>query len=120
MNNREIGASHEEIALKYLLEKGYFLIKKNFRFGKLGEIDLVMKHKNVFVFVEVKARFSDKYGRPEEAVTTAKRKQIRRIAEGFVQIMGLDDFEGRFDVVAIDYFNTKADNPNIVHLVDAF
>ena len=58
MNTREIGLIQEEIALNFLLNKGYTLVKKNFRLGRIGEIDIVMKDKHIFVFIEVKSRFN--------------------------------------------------------------
>jgi putative endonuclease len=114
------GAYHEGIALTYLLERGYTLIKQNFRFGKLGEIDLVMRDRGVYVFVEVKARRSHGYGLPEEAVTPAKRRKIRKVAEGFVYINRLVHYEARFDVIAIDYLTGHDGRPEIRHYVNAF
>ena len=119
-NKHEDGIYHEEIALGYLLERGYRLIKRNFRFGKLGEIDLVMRHGAVYVFVEVKARRSHDFGLPEEAVTPAKRRKIRKVAEGFIYINNLTDYEARFDVIAIDYLTGEDGRPEIRHYVNAF
>ncbi|MGE3802638.1 MAG: YraN family protein [Candidatus Kapaibacterium sp.] len=120
LNVRAWGTEHEELALTFLLEKGYQLVKKNFRFGKAGEIDLVMRDGEVYVFVEVKARRSHTFGLPEEAVNEGKRKQIRRIAKGFVHVMDLKEYEARFDVVAVDYATGSEGKPEIRHHVDAF
>lgn len=120
LNRHAIGASNEELALDYLLAKGYILVKKNFRFGKMGEIDLVMRDRRVYVFIEVKARRSHQYGLPEDAVNITKRRQIRRVANGFVHVFRLTDYEARFDVVAIDYVTGHDGAPEIRHHIDAF
>jgi putative endonuclease len=120
INRRADGADNEQIALDYLLERGYRLVKKNFHFGRSGEIDLVMRDGEVYVFIEVKARRSREFGTPEDAVTPSKRKQIRRVAEGFVHVMELSDYEARFDVVAVDYVTGRDGEPEIRHFKDAF
>lgn len=119
-NRRSWGAEGEELALRCLQDKGYQLVRKNFRFGRAGEIDLVMRDGDVYVFVEVKARRSTQFGAPEDAVTPFKRKQIIRIAYGFFHVMKLTEYEARFDVIAIDYTTGKNGEPEIRHYVDAF
>ena len=119
-NRRSWGEEHEELALKHLLGKGLKLVKKNFHFGKAGEIDLIMRDDEVWVFVEVKARRSHTFGLPEEAVTESKRRQIKRVARGFVHIMELKEYEARFDVIALDYVTGNKDQPEIRHSIDAF
>ena len=119
-NLRSWGAEGEEMALECLLQKGYRLVKKNFRFGRAGEIDLIMRDGEVWVFVEVKARRNRAFGAPEESITPAKRKQILRIARGFVHVMELTDYEARFDVIAIDYTTGSKGQPEIRHHIDAF
>lgn len=120
LNRRAVGARNEEIALRYLLDLGYRLVKQNFRFGRAGEIDLIMRDGGFYVFVEVKARRSHGFGLPEEAVTPAKRRQIRKVAKGFIHINGLVQYEARFDVVAIDYVTGRNGVPEIRHYVNAF
>ncbi len=119
-NTRSWGAEHEELALAYLQNKGYRLVRKNFRFGRAGEIDLVMRDRHVYVFVEVKARRSAQFGAPEDAVTPIKRKRILRIAHGFFHVMKLTEYEARFDVIAIDYATGAEGAPEIRHHIDAF
>jgi putative endonuclease len=119
-NRRAEGADNERIALEYLLGLGYRLVRKNFRYGKVGEIDLVMRDREVYVFVEVKGRRTHQYGMPEEAVTPGKRQQVRRVAKGFVYVMDLTDYEARFDVVAVDYVTGHGGEPEVRHHIDAF
>jgi putative endonuclease len=53
--NKRIGDRGEEIALRYLLRKGYSLVERNYR-TRYGELDLILRHENTLVFVEVKLR----------------------------------------------------------------
>ena len=117
---RSDGAAFEEIALRYLLGRGYRLIRKNFRLGRLGEIDLVMRDGDIYVFIEVKGRRTHQFGMPEDAVTIAKRRQIMKVARGFIHINALSDYEARFDVVAIDYATGVGGEAEIRHHIDAF
>lgn len=119
-NRHSIGKMFEDMALRYLLGRGYKLLRRNFRLGRLGEIDLIMHDGNVYVFVEVKGRRTHGYGLPEEALTPAKRRQIRKIAGGYIHIAKLASYEARFDVVAIDFATGNEDAPEIRHYVDAF
>lgn len=119
-NRRADGSAHEERVLRYLLGRGYTLVRRNFHFGRAGEIDLVMRDGDTYVFVEVKARRSHGFGLPEEAVTPSKRRRVRRVAEGFIHINGLAGKNVRFDVVAIDYATGRGGQPEIRHYIDAF
>ncbi|MEW6687307.1 MAG: YraN family protein [Candidatus Edwardsbacteria bacterium] len=112
------GTKGEDEAIVYLEEKGYKIIEQNYRCGRLGEIDIVAKDGDVLVFCEVKSRHSEEYGRPEEAVTIPKRKQIVRMALRYLVTKGLlGKIDTRFDVLAIRYENREK---KIEHFVDAF
>jgi putative endonuclease len=77
---RDLGAVAEDFAVKLLLQNGYKVIERNFR-SRFGEIDIVALKDDGLIFVEVKARWSLKFGRPEEAVTSSKLWKIRKTAE---------------------------------------
>ena len=83
-----------------------------------GEIDIIAYDKKTLVFIEVKTRKSQKYGRPEESVTPSKQKQIRRVAEGFLAKKNLCDMECRFDVLSLLF--DKKDQCAITHIRNAF
>jgi putative endonuclease len=110
------GTIGEDVAVDYLMKKGYRIIQRNYRFEH-GEIDIVAEDGNVLVFVEVKARRSKEFGEPEEAVTSCKRGKIRATADGYLFENDIDDKECRFDVIAIDYHDNKTE---IRHIIDAF
>jgi len=115
---REAGGRGEQIALQYLINKGYRLLRSNFT-AKCGEIDLIVYDDSYLVFVEVKMRKSQDYGHPLEAVTLGKQKKIRKTAEYFMQI-NRTTLQPRIDVIAIDAPQGGFEEVEIVHVEDAF
>lgn len=101
-DNLDFGREAEETAAGFLIGSGYKILFRNYK-TKLGEIDIIAKDKDVFCFIEVKARRSDKFGLPQEAVSGFKIRQISKSALAFLKDKGLLDKPARFDVVAIDY-----------------
>jgi putative endonuclease len=77
MGNKEVGAKGELLAQEYLKKEGYEIIEVNKRFSRFCEIDIIAKHKDTLVFVEVKTRSSDFCGSPLEAITKAKYENIK-------------------------------------------
>ncbi len=100
MQKKLLGKRGEDLALKHLKNKGFKFIDRNYS-CRFGEIDLIMKEKNTLVFVEVKTRFSRKYGRPEEAVTPYKLKSIITTAHHFLILNPKLPKSLRIDVVAV-------------------
>jgi putative endonuclease len=116
-NNRVSGKTAEDLAVEFLIAKGMRVVKRNFHFGRVGEIDIIAEDGQTLVFIEVKARSSTLYGTPEEAVTPAKQRSIRKVAQGYLFTQGINDRECRFDVIAIRLFSNE---PEITHLIAAF
>ena len=114
---RALGKSGEEAAVRYLESKKFRIIERNFRFLR-GEIDIIAYDGKTLVFVEVKARKSKEFGPPEEAVTSLKQRQIKRVAQGFLVQRNLQDTECRFDVLSLSYHEKT--RFQIHHLKDAF
>lgn len=77
MSNISIGKKGEEIACRYLLNKGYKILETNKRFSRLCEIDIIALDKKVLVFVEVKTRKTNICGSPAEAITKIKYQHIK-------------------------------------------
>ena len=96
-----LGRRGERAAEKHLRRNGYRIVARNFRAAG-AEIDLVAIDGDTLVFVEVKTRRSRAAGAPEEAVDERKQKRMRRAAEVFARRYRADEFEMRFDIVAID------------------
>jgi len=78
--NFKKGRVGEEIAKKFLLEKGFEIIEQNYSID-MGEIDIIALDNNWLVFVEVKLKVGDRFGTPEEMISKGKIWQIRRVAE---------------------------------------
>lgn len=114
MNNREKGEIGENIASKYLLNKGAEILERNYRI-RSGEIDIIAKLDNEIVFIEVKSRSNKKYGSPCESVNYKKIKKITNTAKYYMLINNLYEVPIRFDVVEI-YFGDK----KLKHIVNAF
>jgi len=75
LSKKTQGAQAERAALTYLKSNGLKLIKQNY-YCRFGEIDLIMKDKETFVFVEVRQRQSTHYGSAEASITSQKQKRI--------------------------------------------
>lgn len=113
--HNELGQLGEDLALKHLLEKGYQLLSRNFRFKHL-EIDLIMQDGDKLVFVEVKTRQTAEIGEPYLAVTRTKQKQIIKVANHYIIENDLHN-ESRFDIVSIVHNSYRT---VIEHIDNAF
>ncbi len=112
----ELGKNGEEIAIKFLTKKGYEILESNWRYRR-SEIDIIIKKDGVLIFVEVKTRSDDYFGRPESFVTDRKRALMIDAASAYMEEIG-HDWEIRFDVIAIIYHNPA--HQTIDHFEDAF
>ncbi len=79
---------------------GYRIVAANWRCRE-GEVDLVVARGRLLVFVEVKARRTDRFGVPAEAVTPAKQRRLRVVAARYIEATGARPSALRFDVVSI-------------------
>lgn len=96
------GADAEDRALHYLQRQGLTLVQRNFR-ARGGEIDLVMRERDLLVLVEVRKRSSARYGDAAESVDARKRGRIVLAARWLLmQQPALSRLTTRFDVIAID------------------
>jgi len=112
-----LGRSGEEAAAAFLRKKKFRIVRRGFRFQR-GEIDIIAYEGDVLVFVEVKTRRSADFGPPEEAVTAAKQRQIRRLAEAYLMLNDLADVPCRFDILSL--FWDPREGFHIRHLRAAF
>jgi putative endonuclease len=96
-----LGRRGEDLAAEWYRDRGYDVVDRNWRCRE-GEIDLVVRKARLFVFCEVKARTTDLFGMPVEAVTRTKQARIRRLAARWLQEAApVRAREIRFDVAAI-------------------
>lgn len=117
MNNKEKGFFGEDLARKYLKKQGYKIIETNYRASRLAEIDIIAKHKDFLVFVEVKLRSSTTNGLGREAVTKEKQKHIRYAATHYLTTKVKKEVSARFDVLEITFID---EIPRIELIQNAF
>ena len=120
---QEKGAAGEAIAARFLEERGYMIMERNYRFMK-AEVDLIAflpakqyERGGDLVFVEVKWRADDSFAAPEAAVDDAKRQKMIMAAEAFLHERKLEGTPCRFDVVAI---LGSGDDLRVEHFESAF
>ena len=99
-SNRARGDWGESLAAAHDERHGYTVVDRNWR-TRTGELDLVVRQGNLYVFCEVKARRSDRYGPAAAAVGPAKRRRIRALSVEWLRAHDAHGVDLRFDVVAI-------------------
>lgn len=114
-NPTATGQKGEELACEYLINKGYIILEKNWRYKHL-EIDIIAEKENVIIVVEVKYRSYTAYGEPEVFVNKQKQKFLIEAINQYIYQKDIDK-EVRFDIIAI---SKKKDNYSIHHIEDAF
>jgi putative endonuclease len=115
------GAWGEEVAADFLKKRGYQILGKNVRFGSRCELDLVARAPApaTLVFVEVKTRQSEAFGRPISAVDRGKRRAIGRAALRYLHRIKTKPERIRFDVVEV-VGSPGDENPVVRHIENAF
>lgn len=112
------GALGEKVAARFLRRRGYKILHRNFRGRSGGEIDIVCRDRDTLVFVEVKTRSRDDFGRPFDAVGRDKQKRISRGALAWLRMLDDPDILFRFDVVEVMIH--EGSEPQIELLRNAF
>ena len=110
-HNKQLGSHGEDLALEFLKEKGYKLLKRNLKLF-CGEIDLLMEQKNTLVIVEVKTKTSRDFGTPQDEIDYFKKKKLVQLGKALWQIYPGHSI--RIDVVAVDEKENKMD-----HIINA-
>lgn len=116
-NTREKGGYFENKAKELLLSKNYTIIKENFRYGKVGEIDLIAKDKDILVFIEVKSSLNSKFGFAVQKVDFRKQAVIKKVAKFYLYVNKITNVQCRFDVITYDKIENEIKEE---HLVNAF
>ncbi len=111
----DFGKQGEEIAVNYLIEKGYEILERNWR-NRHKEIDIIAKDGKELVIVEVKTRKSNNYGEPDLAVNKQKQRLLIYAANAYIFRNNLD-INTRFDIISIVFNDGE---PVIDHIEDAF
>ena len=113
--HNELGSFGEELAIDFLLQKGYEILETNWRFQK-AEVDIIAQKQDVLAAVEVKTRSTNEFGDPQDFVNQKKIRLLKKAVDEYVNRHDLD-VEVRFDIVAI---TTNEKQLEIEHLKDAF
>ena len=115
MDKFGIGKIGEDLATDLLIEKGYEILERNWRF-RHNEVDIIARKDNLLVIAEVKTRSGDTYGEPYTAVDYRKQRYLIFAAERYLFSHKLD-LEVRFDIISI----TRGQNRSVVeHIPEAF
>jgi putative endonuclease len=101
MDRKETGARGEQLAKEHLKKKGYRIIETNYR-CRLGEIDMIARHKDCLVFIEVRTKANLNFGSPEESISTAKKAKMRVTAQYYLQSQPKYPKSWRIDFVAVE------------------
>lgn len=112
------GKMGEECASKYLIEKGYEIVERNYH-SRFGEIDIIARNSLFIVFVEVKTREEGYEVSPLEAVTVGKRKKLWKTALLYLQTHP-ERLQPRFDVIGITISGENGAIRSIEHIENAF
>ena len=116
-STKDFGDWGEQRAAAYLTAQGCKIIKRNFRLGQLGEIDLIAEDQGTLVFVEVKTQSSEAMGDAAAWVTPKKQRQIGKMAAAYLAFNQIEDRDCRFDVVVVA---RSAQGVEIRHIPNAF
>ena len=108
MRRQELGKSGEDLAVAELERLGYAILARRYR-TRHGEIDIVAGDGDTIVFVEVKTRTTAEFGAAAEALTFAKQRRLTSMAVDYLARNRLTNRPCRFDVVAIDHYDTSPD-----------
>lgn len=115
-DHNELGKEAENLAAEYLLKNEYKILVRNFRFKK-NEVDIIAEKDNLIIVVEVKARSTDFFILPQEAVTKGKIKAIVLAANHFMEEFNKNQ-EVRFDIISV--LPDKTGKLEIEHIPNAF
>lgn len=113
--HNETGKQGEAEAARFMQDKGYEIMARNFRYHH-AEIDLVARKGKLLVFAEVKTRTNLSFGNPEEFVSYAKARLVMKAAEHYIFTHDWQ-FDVRFDIIAISVAGTEM---KVKHVEDAF
>lgn len=109
----------EKLAAGLLKEKGYKILGTRVQLDARDEIDIVARDGETLVFVEVKTRKSEAYGRPVDSVKRDKRHSLSRAAVRYLKRIKFPAVNFRFDVVEVTG-SPDAGDPDLNHIENAF
>ncbi len=100
-HRQRLGKQGEDIAALYLRKKGFRIIDRNFK-ARYGELDIICTKDDTLVFVEVKTRVGEEFGKPEESVTPWKLREVVKTAQYYKLLHEKLPESMRIDVIGIE------------------
>ena len=113
--DHQVGENGEDLAARHLRRAGFTILHRNWR-CRVGELDLVCRHDDTLVFVEVKTSARLSSIPPAARVAFRKQAKLRAVAKYYVKQHAID-LPSRFDVIAVWWENRE---PKIEHIENAF
>ena len=101
MERRDTGRLGEKLAQDFLKKQGFHIIDTNYRCPE-GEIDIVARHNDCLVFIEVRTKTNPVFCSPEESVTRTKKRRLIATARHYRQSHGHLPTSWRIDFVAVE------------------
>lgn len=111
-----LGRAGEDMAVRFLQEKGYCILDRNWRNRGRKELDIIARKDDTLVFVEVKTRKANSLTSPLDAITYSKRHRVTLAAQSYMLTNGFN-LSSRFDVIGIVGYG---DSAVIEHIENAF
>lgn len=102
MTRRDTGILGEQLGRDFLKKRGYRIIETNYRCPE-GEMDIIARHGDFLVFVEVRSKKSLDFGSPEESITLTKSRKLKNVAAHYLQAHDNPPALWRIDVIAIEF-----------------
>ncbi|ANF50717.1 hypothetical protein A0O34_09360 [Chryseobacterium glaciei] len=115
-NHNDLGKKAEDLAVEFLQKNSYKILIRNFRYQK-AEIDIITEKGSLIVVVEVKARSTDAFNLPQEAVNKRKISLIVSATNHYLEEFNKDQ-EVRFDIISV--LPDAKGKLVIEHIIDAF
>lgn len=115
MKRRDTGALGEKLAKDFLKKQGYRILETNYCCPE-GEIDIVARHKDSLVFVEVRTKKSLEFGSPEESISRTKQERLKAVAARYQQTHNKLPPLWRIDVVAVEL--NQDGTPSRIELIE--
>ena len=108
----KLGDWGEELAVRFLEEKGYKVISTKYRCA-YGEVDIVAMDGEELVFVEVRTRSPGNFGTPEESVSAHKLRRLMATCQDYLQKSGQENVEWRVDLISVRLGKGRSKNPKV-------
>ena len=108
------GRLGEDLAVKYLLDKGFEVVARNARVGRY-EIDIIGRKNQQLIFFEVKSCYVDDGDSPLYRIDALKLQHLHKAALGYIAREGC---ESDYQLMAISVFVKLSDRTAKIEVVD--